>query len=635
MKKLPIILLFLFFLSPVVFHNLHVNADNNGQNGTTLSATKTATGHFTRTFDWTIEKSVTPESWDLFIGDSGTSRYTVSVTKDNGTDSAYVDGQVCVTNGGGVATEGLTIFDDILTKPQAGQQFQDSGFSKTLDVSEKPMLNPGESHCYPYSIPFTPVTGNLYKNEAQVTITNHSGSLGEASGPDPKADFSIPSTPTIFNNEINADDTNGQSWSFSDSGSETYDTSFTCTELRSDTHPNTATIRETGDSASALVTVNCFDPTVTKTTHTSFDRTYNWSIHKSADQSSLTLALNEPFTVNYSVSTDASSSDSNWQVSGIIDVYNSAPIDAVINSVSDVVSGDIPVEVDCGVTYPHTILAGDTLHCTYSTSLPNADSRINTAKATQQNYSYDFEGNPTPKEGEGSTTEFSGTANVDFSSASINDMDKCITINDTLGGSLGSVCYNELPKTFTYSSQIGPFATCGPRTVPNTATFTTDTTETSGSSSWNVNVNTPCVLGCTLTIGYWKNHAGFGPQINMVTPLLTPSIYLGTPPPPKSILVANATIARDILNMNGTYGTPSNGVTKLYAQLLGAKLNIRSGASATFISPTIIASDTFLTNNDWNSWTVLSKAQKNLVLSWMTALDNYNNGLSGVPHCSQ
>ena len=59
-----------------------------GQSGTTLSATKTATGHWTRTFRWTIDKSVTPATWNLFRGDSGTSQYTVSVTKDGYTDEA-------------------------------------------------------------------------------------------------------------------------------------------------------------------------------------------------------------------------------------------------------------------------------------------------------------------------------------------------------------------------------------------------------------------------------------------------------------------------------------------------------------------------------------------------------------------
>ena len=38
---------------------------------------KTATGSWTRTFSWTIDKSVTPETLNLFRGDTGSSQYTV------------------------------------------------------------------------------------------------------------------------------------------------------------------------------------------------------------------------------------------------------------------------------------------------------------------------------------------------------------------------------------------------------------------------------------------------------------------------------------------------------------------------------------------------------------------------------
>ena len=42
-----------------------------------IQAYKTATAHWTRTFEWTIEKSVSPDSWNLETGQSGTSTYTV------------------------------------------------------------------------------------------------------------------------------------------------------------------------------------------------------------------------------------------------------------------------------------------------------------------------------------------------------------------------------------------------------------------------------------------------------------------------------------------------------------------------------------------------------------------------------
>jgi len=64
-----------------------------------LSVSKTADTSFTRTFNWTIDKSVTPESWDLFTGDSGTSEYTVAVTKSDPVDSDWaVSGNITIAN---------------------------------------------------------------------------------------------------------------------------------------------------------------------------------------------------------------------------------------------------------------------------------------------------------------------------------------------------------------------------------------------------------------------------------------------------------------------------------------------------------------------------------------------------------
>src|SRR5215213_8682678 len=44
-----------------------------------LTVSKTANTTFTRTWNWDIDKSVTPAVWNMFKGDSGTSDYTVMV----------------------------------------------------------------------------------------------------------------------------------------------------------------------------------------------------------------------------------------------------------------------------------------------------------------------------------------------------------------------------------------------------------------------------------------------------------------------------------------------------------------------------------------------------------------------------
>jgi hypothetical protein len=589
-----------------------------------LSVTKTANTTFTRTYQWTIDKSVTPDTWNLFTGDSGTSQYTITVTKTGFTDSNWaVNGNITINN---PAPESATIssVSDVISPSINASVNCGVTFPYTLAAG-------GTLNCsYSSALP----DGTSRTNTATANVSS-SSFIGTSSG---TANVVFGSPTTEVNASINVDDTNGSSYQFNDSGSTSYTKTFTCDDDKG-THNNTATILETGQSDSASVTVNCYALTVTKDASTSSKRTYHWTIDKSADQSSLTLSIGQSFLVNYTVTVDLDKTgyppngyvDSDFAVNGNIAVNNPAPIAATINSVSDVISPNINATVDCGsATFPYTLAAGGTLSCTYSANLPNGDTRTNTATATQQNYSYDESLNPTPS----GTTNHSGSASVDFSNATVEEVDECIDVDDTLQGVLGTVCVNDAPKTFTYSRTIGPYEACGTYTVQNTASFTTNDTGTTGSDNWTVNVNVPCA-GCSLTIGYWKTHAGFGPQADAVTPLL-PQL-LGTAGGAKSINVTTAAQAVQFLEFKGSDGVfgASNGINKLYAQLLGAKLNIENGADGSAVASTIALADAFLANNNSLNWSGLSRAQKNQVLSWATTLDNYNNGLIGPGHCSE
>jgi hypothetical protein len=611
--------------------------DNENQRGTTLSADKTAAGHLKRVWNWKIDKSVTPDTWDLFRGDSGTSEYTITVTKIDFTDTVYVNGSICVTNGGDFDTENLTIVDQVQYKDGPGP-FQDlPGATQTIFPSE---LAAGESGCYDYSIAFTPVEGALYRNVAHVTITNHAGWVPGGQncpgpnvcpfGPNPKADFSVPvpgAPDQVINPEIDVTDTNGGHWHFGDSGEVKYPKTFTC-DADQGKHDNTATIVQTEQFDDASVQVNCYALDPSKTVVTSFDRQYNWEITKSANYSNLTLEKDQTFEVKYEVVVDVSGyGDSNWAVSGDIEFSNFGnPIDATINSVKDIVSPDIAAPVDCGVTFPYTLPAGETLHCTYSTALPNADARDNTATATLQNFDYDKDKVGTP---DGTTDYSSDPVKVDFGAAIMTEYDKCADVTDSYAGYLGHPCFPNVPVTYHYSRTVGGYSVCGPYKVNNTATVTPVDSQLPESDSWTVDILVPC-NGCTLTLGYWKTHAGFGPQRDMLSQYLP--ILLGTPGGTKSVQVTNAGQAVTLLSMSGD---ASNGINKLYAQLLAAKLNIAAGASGSAVASTISAADNFLATYNSASWSGLTKSQKNNVLKWMTALDNYNNGLTGPGYCSQ
>ncbi len=134
---------------------------------------------------------------------------------------------------------------------------------------------------------------------------------------------------------------------------------------------------------------------------------------------------------------------------------------------------------------------------------------------------------------------------------------------------------------------------------------------------------------CTRTIGYWKNWTGLGPQPDMVTQYLP--IWLGNDGADSSIAVEDVETAVEILSM--AWDSPKNGIIKLYAQLLGAKLNFAAGADDSDVADVVSDADDFLAEHRWGNWYELSKDDQKMVNGWMETLDAYNNGVIGPGHC--
>jgi hypothetical protein len=150
---------------------------------------------------------------------------------------------------------------------------------------------------------------------------------------------------------------------------------------------------------------------------------------------------------------------------------------------------------------------------------------------------------------------------------------------------------------------------------------------------------TPQGGGCTRTIGFYKTHAvshmcGHNPD--MVSAYLP--IYLGTPMGVKTIAVTRNIQVAAIMKRDGPGGS-SNGMLKLYAQLLAAKLNIAGAngsglpSDGSCIAAMIADADAFLATHNAFDWPSLTREQKNMVLNWMNTFDRYNNGLMCAPHC--
>ncbi|HET7272538.1 MAG TPA: hypothetical protein VFI90_15805, partial [Rubrobacter sp.] len=447
-----------------------------------LQVSKTANTSLKRTYDWTIDKSVKPDTWDLFTGDSGTSDYTVTVNKDEGTDSDWkVTGTITVT--APAATNVTNVTDTV--SPSITANVNCPG---TFPVH----LNAGQSLNCTYSADLPDATTRTNTARAVSDGTNNvKNGTGTAS-----VDFANANIIKV-NDSITVDDTYagaGSPWTFSDDGSKTYSRKFACGDTRK--VENTATIKELDKSDGASVQINCYDLNVKKDASTSFTKTYKWTIDKSADKSKVTLEVGKDAPVNYSVKVDKTSQNSDFAVNGEITVANPAPIAAELTNVSDIVSPAINAQVDCGQSFPFTLASGDTLTCSYSGSLPDKTARTNTATASLQNYDYDSSGGKT-KNG---TTDFSGTAAVDFTNATVTYVDESIDVSDSLQGPLGTVAAADAPKTFTYTRNVGPYQDCGNYEVPNTASFKTNDTGATGEDSWKVDVTVLCKVTVMKTV---------------------------------------------------------------------------------------------------------------------------------------
>ena len=353
----------------------------------------------------------------------------------------------------------------------------------------------------------------------------------------------------------------------------------------------------------------CFDyeVDVKKTAATSLERKHTWTIDKSADETSLLLATGQSVGVLYTVSVSETSQDSDWLVSGYITVTNPAPVAATITSITDVIDGSVSVDVDCGdVTFPYELASDGQLVCSYAYAPGDGDSGVNVATVTT-----------TGAVGGDDT----GDVAFSFDTATVTSTDECVTVDDTLEGTLGSTCE---ATTYKYLHFVGPYAQCGTDDqVVNTASFVTDDTGATGSDSWTVDVEVAdCEDGCSLTQGYWRTHSHRGPApYDDTWALITPA---GADSP---FFLSGKTYYQ-VMWTPSSYGA----YYQLAKQYIAAVLNGLNGADTSAVQAQITqATAMFQTYTP----SQVKGGIKTSFLSLAAALAAYNEGLTGPGHCSE
>ncbi|HYI21311.1 MAG TPA: hypothetical protein VEX62_01625, partial [Candidatus Limnocylindrales bacterium] len=165
-----------------------------------LTVEKTAVPAFTRTFDWTIDKSAdTATVYSAGGGESSEVEYTITVTKLAGVDSAWsVSGSITVTNPN-------PLLDDVLLTGVTDSV--NNGGVCTVDTTGGLTVPGGGTKSYPYSCSYaaapSPAAG---KNTATVswgaqTLASGAELAASSASFDKTFDFASAS-PTLVNNSI-------------------------------------------------------------------------------------------------------------------------------------------------------------------------------------------------------------------------------------------------------------------------------------------------------------------------------------------------------------------------------------------------------------------------------------------------
>ncbi|MEY4635247.1 MAG: hypothetical protein RJA55_1045 [Acidobacteriota bacterium] len=332
---------------------------------------KTAATSYNRDHQWTIDKSVAPDSLSGFIGGSaGSATYTIKVDLTETESGFTVAGSITVTNPNPSAAMNVSLTDSLdgATLSCAGSLSVPAGDSATCDYS----------------------AGRTSKDNGTNTATATLNSIdfsADAAYSFDNAAVTVTGEPTIHVSDSNGQGSEGP---FSADGTITYDSPFNCSAnagsytdgVDVDVYGNVATIDETGADDDASVTVSCYAPSVSKTAATSYTRKHEWTIDKSVTtQSSFTGFPGQGFDFGYKVYVDEAESEYDFKVSGAITVNNPHPTAPMSVSVSDP-----GATLDCGGSL--TVPANSSASCSYVQPLDTKTNGENTATASINNVDF-------------------------------------------------------------------------------------------------------------------------------------------------------------------------------------------------------------------------------------------------------
>ncbi|AQP45080.1 hypothetical protein RPIT_10000 [Tessaracoccus flavus] len=359
-----------------------------------LDITKDAFLTYTRTFDWTVDKTGAGTQV-VGVDEDGTVAadvsYAVTVTPTGYTDTeVQLQGEIELTNPNAFTDIVATVSDTVTvdgvasTCTVAGDEDpQLAGVQVTVPADDSVTLT--------YTCP--DVAPGDYVGTNSATAVWGTGVAGPLSGTASTGDVEVEVTdaPVTVDQTITVYDSNveggmlgtvsvnrsgggvgvmpadGISAVVNDDNTVTFTYSLTLDGVAGEcvSYDNTASVPGDEDDHTVLV---C-SPTVTKTVDATFDRTYHWSIDKSVDQTSVTIAEDGTAVFAYTVEVAATGyTDHDFDLTGDITIANPADVPITVDVTDEV---GIPGAV-CTVAGGEDLVIGadDTVTVDYSCVMP-------------------------------------------------------------------------------------------------------------------------------------------------------------------------------------------------------------------------------------------------------------------------
>lgn len=570
-----------------------------------LTVSKTATGTYTRSYDWDISKEcLGGSSINLAVG--ATANYPFKWTATN---TGYSDSDIKVV--GTITIENNTPFSTTVTS--IADVLSDGTGASVSGCPTPFVLAAGASKDCSYEASPDDVSAGV--NTVTVT-TNSSVVLGDEA----TANYAFGSPTTEIDKCITVTD-NCQAGSTTVCVSQSpYSKSYNCTIgpylcSADETYTNSVSFsaNTTGARGSASCDVAVTTPrcklTVSKTASTYYTKTYLWDIDKNClDGSELTLSDGQVFNYNFNwIAKLTGQPISDIKVSGVITISNNSHLPATVSSITDQLSSGTIANVS-GCPVPFDLGPGESVNCSYEAFPAGISSGTN--NVTVLTSTPNVLGN-------------SGSIGYTFGSPTTK-VDECIEVTDNCVAGSVTVCASQAPYTKSYTCAIGPYSCDTRETYTNTVSFVTSNTEQTGSAECSVSVTVPdCGVGCTLTQGYWKTHSTKGPA----RPADPAWDQVGGP---------NASFYSSGKTWYQVFWTPpaGNPYYNLAHQFMAARLNIISGASTTAeVDACMSFAASFFASKTPSS--TLTRALRAQVLACASTLDSYNNGAIGPGHCDE